>query len=421
MVPPRARRGSGDVRPGASRRWPARHAWSHAYAAYGEPKYPRGFTTSTTSTRMRQRAGRCKLAKPDRRTSFDKFNPFTIKGNSPAGATTLMFETLARAVGRRADDHVRTARRGHRWLRPTSRRSAFRLQPEGALQQRRSGHRRRRQVLVRHADEQGGGARSIARNSKASQAATVLDARTIRFDLKERTTDTIFNVGNLPVFSRKWGRGADGKPKTLRRNRQRISDHHAGRTRSRSADSGAAHRFRARSQTTGLATSGFARGQYNFDRVVYRYYQDNAIAMEAFKAGEFDFIMEYSARRWVAPARRAEVGRRPDHQGDVSKRFRRRASSRTSSTCAGRCSRIAACARRSILPTTSRRSTSTSSTSARNSLFANSDFAAHGPAQSPASSRLLEPFRAQLPPAVFGPAWVATAHRRRRPTRCATT
>ncbi len=44
---------------------------------------------------------------------------------------------------------------------------------------------------------------------------------------------------------------------------------------------------------------GVAKGQNNFDRVVYRYYQDNAIAMEAFKAGEFDFLMEYSARRWA--------------------------------------------------------------------------------------------------------------------------
>ena len=39
-----------------------------------------------------------------------------------------------------------------------------------------------------------------------------------------------------------------------------------------------------------------------------------------------------------------------------------------------------------------------------NSVFANSEFAATGP-PSPAELALLEPFRAELPPAVFGPAW----------------
>ena len=35
------------------------------------------------------------LRNPDRRTSFDKFNPFTVRGNAPAGLTIFMFETLA--------------------------------------------------------------------------------------------------------------------------------------------------------------------------------------------------------------------------------------------------------------------------------------------------------------------------------------
>src|SRR5439155_17350849 len=44
------------------------------------------------------------------------------------------------------------------------------------------------------------------------QACVALDPRTVRFDLKDRSNDTIFNVGTrLPVFSHKWGLGADGK------------------------------------------------------------------------------------------------------------------------------------------------------------------------------------------------------------------
>ncbi|PAU87357.1 hypothetical protein CK507_11675 [Pseudomonas sp. WN033] len=41
------------------------------------------------------------------------------------------------------------------------------------------------------------------------------------------------------------------------------------------------------------------RGFYNFDRVVVDYYRDLGVALEAFKAGQFDFNQEYSARNWA--------------------------------------------------------------------------------------------------------------------------
>ena len=41
------------------------------------------------------------------------------------------------------------------------------------------------------------------------------------------------------------------------------------------------------------------RGQFNFDRVVYRLYRDRAVSMEAFKAGEFDLIQEFVAAQYV--------------------------------------------------------------------------------------------------------------------------
>lgn len=40
-------------------------------------------------------------------------------------------------------------------------------------------------------------------------------------------------------------------------------------------------------------------GRYNFDEIIFEYYKDNTIALEAFKAGEFDFRMETTARNWA--------------------------------------------------------------------------------------------------------------------------
>lgn len=50
------------------------------------------------------------------------------------------------------------------------------------------------------------------------------------------------------------------------------------------------------------------RGRYNFDQIRFDYYKDQAVAMEAFKAGEYDFRTENSSKRWAKdydfPARR---------------------------------------------------------------------------------------------------------------------
>jgi microcin C transport system substrate-binding protein len=41
------------------------------------------------------------------------------------------------------------------------------------------------------------------------------------------------------------------------------------------------------------------RGIYNVDRIVIDYYRDTGVALEAFKAGQFDFNQEVSARNWA--------------------------------------------------------------------------------------------------------------------------
>ena len=40
-------------------------------------------------------------------------------------------------------------------------------------------------------------------------------------------------------------------------------------------------------------------GRYNFDEIVFEYYKDNTVALEAFKAGEYDFRVERTARNWA--------------------------------------------------------------------------------------------------------------------------
>lgn len=49
------------------------------------------------------------------------------------------------------------------------------------------------------------------------------------------------------------------------------------------------------------------KGFYNFDTVVVDYYRDMSIALEAFKAGQFDYNLEYSAKSWATGYNSAAV------------------------------------------------------------------------------------------------------------------
>ena len=47
------------------------------------------------------------------------------------------------------------------------------------------------------------------------------------------------------------------------------------------------------------------RGMYNFDKIIVKYYRDSTVALEGFKAGDFDFMAVYNskqgARDYVGP------------------------------------------------------------------------------------------------------------------------
>ena len=69
--------------------------WVHAYAAFGEPKYARGYDHFDYVNPNAPKGGTLQLRNPDLRTSFDKLNYYTIKGNAPAGIAIFVVETLA--------------------------------------------------------------------------------------------------------------------------------------------------------------------------------------------------------------------------------------------------------------------------------------------------------------------------------------
>jgi len=392
--------------PGASQA-AAAPPWVHAYASYGEPKYPPGFDHFEYANPAAPKGGVLYLRNPDRRSSFDKFNYYTLRGNAPPGVQILMMEQLAIVSGDEPQTMYGLLAEAIQ-VAPDKSWIAFRLNPKARFN---NGDRVTAedvkftfdQLSSPYADPQ------YQNETKGVvERAVVLDPRTIRFDLKDRSNDGLFTIAKMRVFSHKWGLKPDG---THKRFDEIVTEYpiSTGPYVIAAADSGRRLEFR-RDPNYWAKDLGVRRGFFNFDRVVYRYYGDGAIAREAFKAGEFDLYKEYSAAAWV----RLDKGPKWDdgrilkdpfvtHVGqgmqaldinlrrDKFKDIRVREALDLSYDFDTGAQRYNAFRRAS-------------------SVFNNSPFAAQG-LPSAGELKLLEPFRAELPAEVFGPAYVPPSTR----------
>ncbi|WP_137896368.1 extracellular solute-binding protein [Ramlibacter sp. 2FC] len=273
---------------------------AHAYAQFGDVKYPPGFAHFDYVNPAAPKGGEISLVPPTRLSNFDKYNPFTLKGSAPPGLAGLVFETLltgtfdepTTAYGLLAEDVA---------VAPDRLSVVFRLHPAARFHNGEP-------VLaadVKHSFDR------LTSKEAAPQfrtifgevkGATVLDARTVRFDFKRVNAELPLIVGGLPVFSRHWGM-ENGKPKPLD---QIVTDLPIGSGPYRIAKVNFGKDISYQRDPDYWARDlNVRRGLYNFDRITYKIYKDNTAQLEAFKAGEFDYIQAFIAREWA----RAYTGR----------------------------------------------------------------------------------------------------------------
>jgi microcin C transport system substrate-binding protein len=273
-------------------------AWAaHAYAQFGDIKYPAGFDHFQWVNPDAPKGGEITLVPPTRISQFDKYNPFTLKGTAPPGLPDLMFESLltgtvdepTTAYGLLAEDVAVAA--DHLSV-------TFRLNPAARFQNGKP-------VLaadVKYSFDTLTGKLShpAYRAMFADVAdAAVLGERTIQFHFRRASAELPLVVGSMPVFSREWG---GGKPFD-----QIVTDYPvaSGPYRIGHVNFGRDITYQ-RDPNYWAARLNVRRGQYNFDRITYKIYKDTTAQTEAFKAGEFDYIEVFSAREWA----RTYVGRK---------------------------------------------------------------------------------------------------------------
>ena len=277
----------------------------HAYALWGQPRYAADFKHFDYVNPQAPKGGELRMVSNLRYSTFDKYNPFTIKGSPPAYLADMLFETLlapsldetATGYGLLAEDvHV-----------PADGMSAtFRLRPQARFHNGKP-------VLaqdVKYSYETllskyvSPGYKTLFAEV---DSCDVLDDRTVRFRFKKPNRDLPLTVGAvLPVFSRDWGLGSDGKPKPFD---QVVVDTPIG---SGPYKIGPVKFGRdityVRDPSYWGADLPVRVGAANFDRVTIKIYKDNTARLEALKAGEFDLMRINSAGDWA----RRLTGRRFD-------------------------------------------------------------------------------------------------------------
>ncbi len=262
---------------------------AHAFSLYDTPKYPAGFTHFDYVNPDAPKGGELFLANPDRRSSFDKFNPYSLKGVAAAGVSNLMFETLAVSSGDEvatmygllADDMV---------LAPDRLAMTFHINQKARFN---NGD----PVLaadVKYSFDtlMEKGAPQFKSIFSEVKRCVVVDERTVRFEFKSLNHELPLIVGSVPVFSRKWAAG------TAFDQIQLTPPIVSGPYLIDRYDTGRSISYKLNPDYWG-ANIPTRKGTFNFGRINYRFYKDDVAKLEAFKAGEFDLVVEYSAKNWA--------------------------------------------------------------------------------------------------------------------------
>ena len=384
-------------------------AWAaHGYALWGDLKYPPGFTHFDYVNPNAPKGGELKLVSNTRLSTFDKYNPFTIKGGAPAYLSGLMFDSLlsgamdetGSAYGLLAND-VEVAADG---LSAT-----FKIRPEAKFH---NGEPVLAQDAKHSYDILMGKYTSPAYKNLLEEVAglDVIDERTLRYRFKKPNRELPITVGGLPVFSRKWGDQPDPKTGQRKTFDQVVMDIPIGSGPYKIDEA----RVKFGKDITYVLDKnywaknlGVRKGSNNFEKISVKIYKDNTARLEALKAGEFDLMRFFSAGDWA----RRVTGKKFNTGELVKTEFKHRLPSGFQSYVLNtrreqfKDARVREALGLAVDYEYMNRQMFYNAYQRVSGMFANTDCQAKG-LPAPEELALLEPLRAQVPAAAFGPMFV---------------
>jgi microcin C transport system substrate-binding protein len=259
---------------------------SHGIAMHGDLKYGPQFTHFDYTNPSAPKGGDVRRASIG---TFDSFNPFIIKGTDAEGVG-LIYDTLTtRSDDEPFSEYGLLAKEiylpeDRRWIE-------FELHESARFS---DGEPVRADDVVytfKLLREQG------SPFYKAYYAGiSSIEARSdtrVRFEFGESENRELpLIVGQVPILPKHYWEGRDFSKPSL------DIPVGSGPYTIESYDAGRSVTYTRNPQYWGSELP-VNRGRYNFDHITYDYYRDSTVALEAFKAGEYDFRQENASKAWA--------------------------------------------------------------------------------------------------------------------------
>lgn len=260
----------------------------HALAMHGEPSYGADFSHFKYINPDAPKGGRLRLAVTA--NGYDTFNPLVARGVSAAGLQEYLYETLLvtsadepfSAYGLVAESVETPKDRSY---------AVYNLRPEARFH---DGHPITAEDVAFSFNLLMEKGHPFYRSYYAGVSnVTVESERRVRFDFGEATNRELpLIIGQMPILPKHYWQehsfGEEGLTPPLGSGPYRISEFEAGR-----------YITYQRVEDYWAADLPVRKGRYNFDLIRYDYYSDETVSLEAFKAGDYDFRREMSAKNWA--------------------------------------------------------------------------------------------------------------------------
>ena len=263
-------------------------AGQHALTLYGEPaKYPVNFKHFDFVNPDAPKGGELRQSGFG---GFDSLNPFINKGVA-ADDIGLIYDTLTRhSLDEPFTEYGLLAEKievapDHSWVR-------FYLRPQARFHDGQAVTAA--DVVFTFDALMKDGAPQYKAYYADVAKATAEDTQRVRFDFKRSNNRELpLILGQLPVLPKHWWSNREFNKGNLEMplgsGPYKVADVAAGRS----------IRYERVKDYWGndLAVN---RGFYNFDSILIDYYRDTTVALEALKAGQFDYWLEISAKNWAS-------------------------------------------------------------------------------------------------------------------------